>query len=130
MSVNLDEIRALAHRAASGPWSREIEAELALAARTAVPALCDEVQRLRAQVEARDAIVTNEIDKRERAFREVARLRAYADSVEVLRDRYRGALTMIQRWDCLNPPNPELLADLPWLRRVVDDALRAIEGES
>jgi hypothetical protein len=33
------------------------------------------------------------------------------------------ALRTIQQWDCLNPPNPELLMDLPWLKRLVDEAL-------
>lgn len=34
------------------------------------------------------------------------------------------ALVTIQHWDCLNPPRPDLLGDLPWLRRVVDAALK------
>jgi small-conductance mechanosensitive channel len=33
------------------------------------------------------------------------------------------ALRTIQAWDCLNPPRSDLLADLPWLRNVVDAAL-------
>lgn len=37
--------------------------------------------------------------------------------------RYRDALQQISRWDCLNPPRPELLADLPWLKKLVDEAL-------
>lgn len=36
---------------------------------------------------------------------------------------YRAALKAIQGWDCLNPPNADLCADLPWLRRLVDAAL-------
>lgn len=33
------------------------------------------------------------------------------------------ALRAIRSWDCLNPPRADLLADLPWLRRLVDSAL-------
>src|SRR5260221_7110983 len=33
------------------------------------------------------------------------------------------ALKMIAEWDCLNPPRPDLLSDLPWLKRLVDRAL-------
>jgi hypothetical protein len=36
---------------------------------------------------------------------------------------FRAALETIAGWDCLNPPQPELCADLPWLRRLVDQAL-------
>jgi hypothetical protein len=39
--------------------------------------------------------------------------------VEILRE----ALLRIQQWDCLNPPLPELCGDLPWLKKLVDDAL-------
>lgn len=35
----------------------------------------------------------------------------------------QAALIKVQQWDCLNPPRPELLADLPWLKRLVDEAL-------
>ena len=38
--------------------------------------------------------------------------------------RLRAALERIAAWDCLNPPDPILLNDLPWLRQLVDDALR------
>ena len=37
--------------------------------------------------------------------------------------RYRAALKAIQGWDCLNPPQSDLCADFPWLRRLVDEAL-------
>lgn len=37
--------------------------------------------------------------------------------------RYRTALQVISQWDVLNPPRPDLLADLPWLKKLVDDAL-------
>jgi hypothetical protein len=39
------------------------------------------------------------------------------------RDAYRAALVKISEWDCLNPPQSDLLGDLPWLRSVVDAAL-------
>ena len=42
-------------------------------------------------------------------------------------ERLRAALTTIRQWDCLNPPDPNLLADLPWLARLIDAAL---EGET
>jgi hypothetical protein len=37
--------------------------------------------------------------------------------------KLEAALLKIQQWDCLNPPNPKLLADLPWIRAIVDEAL-------
>jgi hypothetical protein len=37
--------------------------------------------------------------------------------------RYREALEQIAQWDCLNPPDPNLCHDHPWLKRLVDDAL-------
>lgn len=43
-------------------------------------------------------------------------------------DRLKAALRKIQQWDCLNPPRPELLADLPWLKRLVDEALTSNDG--
>jgi hypothetical protein len=42
--------------------------------------------------------------------------------------RLRAALMRIQEWDCLNPPRQDLLHDLPWLRRLVDEALGAGQG--
>jgi hypothetical protein len=47
------------------------------------------------------------------------------------REEAEQALRTIQQWDCLNPPRADLLADLPWLRRVVDAALEQAgrEGE-
>jgi len=44
--------------------------------------------------------------------------------------RLREALRQISGWDCLNPPQAEILADLPWLRRLVDDALAPAESSS
>jgi hypothetical protein len=43
-------------------------------------------------------------------------------------DRLRAALIRIQGWDCLNPPRQDLLHDLPWLRRLVDEALGTEQG--
>ena len=37
--------------------------------------------------------------------------------------KYRTALQQIAQWDVLNPPRSELLSDLPWLKKLVDDAL-------
>lgn len=42
--------------------------------------------------------------------------------------RLRQALQAIQGWDCLNPPDPQLCADHPWLQRLVDAALTAPPG--
>jgi hypothetical protein len=41
--------------------------------------------------------------------------------------KLREALERIQAWDCLNPPNPSLCADHPWLRGIVDAALSDVE---
>jgi hypothetical protein len=41
-----------------------------------------------------------------------------------------GAFKTIRAWDCLNPPRPDLLGDLPWLRSVVDAALSSGKGET
>lgn len=49
------------------------------------------------------------------------------DALAVENARLRAALTHIQRWDCLNPPRGDLLADLPWLARLVDAALATTE---
>ena len=38
-------------------------------------------------------------------------------------ERRLTALKTIAQWDCLNPPRGDLLADLPWLRRIVDAAI-------
>jgi hypothetical protein len=47
---------------------------------------------------------------------------------EVVREnwRFNQALKRISEWDCLNPPQRDLCADLPWLRELVDDALRPV----
>jgi hypothetical protein len=38
-------------------------------------------------------------------------------------ERLREVLRHIQVWDCLNPRDPKLCADHPWLKRLVDEAL-------
>ena len=40
----------------------------------------------------------------------------------------REALLVIKRWDCLNPPDPKLCADHPWLKGHVDAALEGDKG--
>jgi hypothetical protein len=35
-----------------------------------------------------------------------------------------ATLKTIQQWDALNPPAKELLSDLVWLKKLVDDALK------
>lgn len=42
--------------------------------------------------------------------------------------RLRDTLRRIQEWDCLNPPDPK--SDFPWLKRLVDEALRDSVHES
>lgn len=39
------------------------------------------------------------------------------------RNRLKAALQAIAAWDMLNPPQTDRVADLGWLRRLVDDAL-------
>jgi hypothetical protein len=39
------------------------------------------------------------------------------------RNDLRDTLRTIQAWDCLNPPRTELLSNLSWLKRVVDEGL-------
>jgi hypothetical protein len=48
-------------------------------------------------------------------------IRMVAAEAEV--KRLREALRVIAEWDCLNPPDFELCADHPWLKRHVDAAL-------
>ena len=45
-------------------------------------------------------------------------------------DRLRAALERIQKWDCLNPPRADLLGDLPWLRKLVDEAIAGAPDET
>ena len=46
-----------------------------------------------------------------------------AESLGREADRLREALRVIAEWDCLNPPDFELCADHPWLKRHVDAVL-------
>jgi hypothetical protein len=90
-----------------------------------------EIDRLRARLEECRLIGVGESD----AVAELLQLRSERDHwqrkwVEGREeiDRLRAALTRIQGWDCLNPPRHDLLHDLPWLRRLVDEALGAGQG--
>lgn len=40
------------------------------------------------------------------------------------RKKLEHALHQILQWDCLNPPRSEVLHDLPWLRKLVETALK------
>ncbi len=40
-----------------------------------------------------------------------------------------ATLRRIQQWDCLNPPDQNLCADHPWLKRLVDGALAPSKRE-
>ncbi len=51
------------------------------------------------------------------------RLRRRNSRLKEEAQRYRNALLAIRQWDVLNPPRPDLLGDLPWLKKIVDDAL-------
>jgi len=44
------------------------------------------------------------------------------ESSEVM--KLRTALQQIQQWDMLNPPQTDVVADLGWLKRLVDEALK------
>ena len=52
---------------------------------------------------------------------------AALDLIEQRAADMEKALREIQHWDCLNPPDPNLCADHPWLKRLVDAALSARE---
>ncbi len=66
-------------------------------------------------------------DAMERAYKQAGKeCEAAVDAqqlAEIRADALQEALERIRSWDCLNPPRPDLLADLPWLRRLVDAAL-------
>jgi hypothetical protein len=87
-----------------------------------------EVDRLRARLEECRLVGAGESG----AVAELLQLRSerdhwqrkWAEGREEI-DRLRAALIRIQEWDCLNPPRQDLLHDLPWLRRLVDEALGA-----
>jgi hypothetical protein len=57
------------------------------------------------------------------ALAEVEGLRSGLAFYKPEAERYRAVLKTIQGWDCLNPPQADLCADFPWLRRLVDMAL-------
>jgi len=40
------------------------------------------------------------------------------------RKKLEAALHQILQWDCLNPPRADLLADLPWLRNLIEKTLK------
>ena len=92
----------------------------------------DQIGDLEAQLAERD----REIERLRAALEHKANANCHADNGthhsgcpgwERMRDeeveRLRAALEQIQHWDCLNPPDPKLCADHPWLRSVVDKAL-------
>jgi hypothetical protein len=85
-----------------------------------------------------EALLHEAADALAAAEQEVARLIRTQDTLleraaasEQDASRLREALQQIQSWDCLNPPRADLLADLPWLRRIVDAAMQKdAEGKS
>ena len=54
--------------------------------------------------------------------------RAERDALAARVKTLEGALRTIQGWDCLNPPDPNLCHDHPWLKRLVDAALAPPPG--
>ena len=84
-----------------------------------------------AELEARNKVQADQLSEERRAAeaeretinREwgVCASRMVAAEAEV--KRLREALRVIAEWDCLNPPDFELCADHPWLKRHVDAAL-------
>ncbi len=59
-----------------------------------------------------------------------AHVLALADEVRRQQARIQElekALRTIQQWNCLNPPEPDMLLDLPWLGRFVNAALKGEE---
>lgn len=78
-----------------------------------------------------DRLAAAESLTRERQAEVIRHCDQFADKVfagraelEAERDRYKRTLELILGWDCVNPPDPDRLADLPWLRRVVEAALK------
>lgn len=117
MTVNLDEIRALAESRARDAWRY-------------LGPLCDEVERLLGQVERRQTMIGTLHLERDAARAEVGRLRAaeeaaihayhdLRDAVLALCDRYENA----DKW--LNPPSGQTVA-----AKFHATTVRAIEGES
>jgi len=62
------------------------------------------------------------VDKRDAAVASAEQARREADQL-------RAALRTIQEWDCLNPPQADLCADLPWLKQLVDAALAGVQAD-
>ena len=56
----------------------------------------------------------------------LASLSAMANSL-LAANKVVEAARSIQQWDMLNPPRPEICADLPWLKRMIDEALRELD---
>jgi hypothetical protein len=113
---DLDELERLAAAATPGPWTAPIRQE-------------DDSGNIewwvgfqplesRPGQYSRDSTVLSYEDA---AFITAART-AVPDLCREVR-RLRAALKRIAEWDCLNPPDPSLCCDHPWLRRLVDSAL-------
>lgn len=66
----------------------------------------------------------------ERSGREIDRLRAEVSRLTEENRRLREALERIAAWDCLNPPDPSLCGDLPWLSDVVRAALKGHDDDN
>lgn len=64
-------------------------------------------------------------EKRIEGRRVIIALVAELDGLRADLAAARETLKQIQAWDCLNPPDPNLCADHPWLKRLVDAALAA-----
>lgn len=67
--------------------------------------------------------VLNLIGQREELSSKLSASQAQSAAYEARIKRLEEALRRIQEWDCLNPPDPSLCADHPWLKRLVDEAL-------
>jgi hypothetical protein len=61
------------------------------------------------------------------ADQEIQNLEAKIAMLETRNATLLAALESIAAWDCLNPPDPNLCADHPWLKRLVDDAIAAVK---
>jgi sensor domain CHASE-containing protein len=46
------------------------------------------------------------------------------DDLKLEADKFRAVLKQIQEWDVLNPPQPDICCDFPWLKQLVDYALK------
>jgi hypothetical protein len=84
-------------------------------------AALEEIDRLRAKLDEADGVLAAATSAITEQLNRAVALRRECD-------RLRAALIRIQEWDCLCPPRQDLLHDLPWLRRLVDEALGAGQG--